>query len=745
MHVVAVLQKAGSSEIQSVEELTCTMQPPATAYKPGTFLTVGSHRVVIEKYLSQGGFADVYTCKMTPAWGDNTVGCLKRVAVPNKPSLNLLRQEVDAMRRLRGRRYIVSYIDSHACHAENGQGYVVFLLMEYCSRNGLIDLMNTRLVNKLTEPEILEIMGDITEAVACMHSLEPSLVHRDIKIENVLISGDGKYKLCDFGSASPPLPPAQDVEDFQRLQDDILHHTTPQYRSPEMIDLYRRQPIDEKSDIWALGIMLYKLCYYTTPFEKNAINGAGNAGGGNYAILNGLYSFPSSPPYSARLKNLIAKTLMVNPGARPDVFQLLEEICKMRGTHYPDLRSKGHPVQKHQLYTATGPAAADLTLQPVSSDPFSGIQKYHTGRSNSRNGSAEFQRNASSHSIPQTIVRHPSVEGIRLSSSVKKRPLSMSATEFGRLTGERLRNEVTSPIQSIITGMTEEEIVELSPNHHTNIDSSVEFLRDISRQSTNSSLSEPKSKRSSISSLKDLLTGGRFGARRHTSHQSLKSVSSRKSSGHLDSSESLLDFAHFNRHDQSSAASVSPLVPPTRPPKRSNSIQKRVKMLLSRKPSPPPKTASGYGKYTEPSKGHIKHPTLLPPATAIAIKKVSVSKAAPQTKAHSAISPSLVKEADPFSRKQETSPQLSHSLQVPQIAKFHERIHKKKPRTPPPKPKKPTYLRSPKLKSEEFLEKDKLYPSRAHQRDSSEDSTSLYDEDYEVLERRFEERYPSAI
>jgi AP2-associated kinase len=70
-----------------------------------------------------------------------------------------------------------------------------------------------------------------------------------------------------------------------------------QYRSPEMIDVYRKQPIDEKSDIWALGVFLYKLCYYTTPFEEV----------GQMAILNATYKFPSYPSFSDRLKTFIGE------------------------------------------------------------------------------------------------------------------------------------------------------------------------------------------------------------------------------------------------------------------------------------------------------------------------------------------------------------------------------------------------------------------------------------------------------
>lgn len=162
---------------------------------------------------------------------------------------------------------------------------------------GLIDFMNTRLQNRLTEPEILHIFGDVVEGVACMHYLRPPLLHRDLKVENVLIDSHRGYKLCDFGSCSPVRPAPQTVVECRLLEEDIQKHTTLQYRSPEMIDVYRRLPIDEKSDIWALGVLLYKLCYYTTPFEEQ----------GQLAILNASYTFPPYPPFSDRLKALIGK------------------------------------------------------------------------------------------------------------------------------------------------------------------------------------------------------------------------------------------------------------------------------------------------------------------------------------------------------------------------------------------------------------------------------------------------------
>jgi AP2-associated kinase len=208
-----------------------------------------------------------------------------------------MRTEVETMKKLKGHRHIVKYIDSHASQLNEG-GYEVFLLMEFCGGGGLIDFMNTRLQNRLTEPEIIKIFSDVAEGVACMHYLKPPLLHRDLKVENVLISRSGGtsiYKLCDFGSTAPPRPAATSAAEGRLIEDDVQRHTTLQYRSPEMIDVYRKQPIDEKSDIWALGVLLYKLCYYTTPFEEV----------GQMAILNASYKFPSYPQFSDRLKMLI--------------------------------------------------------------------------------------------------------------------------------------------------------------------------------------------------------------------------------------------------------------------------------------------------------------------------------------------------------------------------------------------------------------------------------------------------------
>lgn len=211
------------------------------------------------------------------------------------------------------------------------------LLADVSTRGSVLDLMSRR-PEGLAEAEVLKIMADVCEGVAAMHNCQPALLHRDLKVENILRASDN-YKLCGFGSAvSVSRCPPQTLQEIQALEADLLKHTTIQYRAPEMFDLYIRRSIDEKSDVWALGVLLYKLCYYTTPYDMR----------GQEAIWYPQQEFPSYPVYSQQLKDIIgmrkntnncalfdllltASMLNLHGVLRPTVRELLETMRQMNG------------------------------------------------------------------------------------------------------------------------------------------------------------------------------------------------------------------------------------------------------------------------------------------------------------------------------------------------------------------------------------------------------------------------------
>ena len=317
----------------SVSHTTATsgMTSRSQLLSPGTQVIVGAHKCEIIEHLAEGGFANIYKVKfleltneMDPGVDGKTltpgeIVCLKRVVVPDENGLNELRNEVETMKQLKGSPNIVQYYDSNASrHQDGSPGYEILLLMELCPKKSLLDYMNQRLATKLNEGQILRIMYDVTNAVAQMHYLSTPLIHRDIKIENVLVNKDDNFKLCDFGSTSVCFPIVSTHQDIALMTNNIYIHTTPQYRSPEMIDLYRCIPINEKSDIWALGIFLYKLLFYTTPFELT----------GQFAILHSKYEIPPNN-YSSKLINLIIIMLAENPSLRPNIYQVMHNVCSI--------------------------------------------------------------------------------------------------------------------------------------------------------------------------------------------------------------------------------------------------------------------------------------------------------------------------------------------------------------------------------------------------------------------------------
>lgn len=315
---------------------------------------MGPYTVTVKRYLSQGGFATVYLCVTDKpvaipvvditgkAAGSisETTHVLKRIVVPDKEALAEVRKEVEVHKLLRHDASVVHFLEASALSLPPPQqGYEVYILMEFCAGGGLLDLLNSRLRNRLAEAEVLTIFADICKGVAAMHHLDPPVLHRDLKIENILLANSTDprkktiYKLCDFGSAKPILSrrAPRSTEELKRLEMELNKTTTLPYRPPEMVDVYQRKVIDEKADIWALGVLLYKLCYYTTPFEEN--------GGGPLAILNVKYRFPANPPYSDRVKGLIGECVRTRHQSSPKC-NVLTTIPPPPALQHPSLSNR---------------------------------------------------------------------------------------------------------------------------------------------------------------------------------------------------------------------------------------------------------------------------------------------------------------------------------------------------------------------------------------------------------------------
>ncbi|XP_047575592.1 BMP-2-inducible protein kinase isoform X3 [Lutra lutra] len=266
---------------------------------------VGRYQVTLEESLAEGGFSTVFLVRTH----GGIRHALKRMYVNSMPDLNICKREITIMKELSGHKNIVSYLDC-AVNSISDNVWEVLILMEYCRAGQVVNQMNKKLQTGFTEAEVLQILCDTCEAVARLHQCKTPIIHRDLKVENILLNDSGNYVLCDFGSATNKfLNPQKDGVNL--VEEEIKKYTTLSYRAPEMINLYGGKPITTKADIWALGCLLYKLCFFTLPFGESQV-----------AICDGSFTIPDNSRYSQNIHCLIRFMLEPDPERRPDIFQV---------------------------------------------------------------------------------------------------------------------------------------------------------------------------------------------------------------------------------------------------------------------------------------------------------------------------------------------------------------------------------------------------------------------------------------
>ncbi|XP_042685639.1 serine/threonine-protein kinase Nek1 isoform X5 [Centrocercus urophasianus] len=184
---------------------------------------------------------------------------------------------------------------------ENGCLYIV---MDYCEGGDLFKKINAQKGVLFSEDQILDWFVQICLALKHIH--DRKILHRDIKSQNIFLTKDGTIQLGDFGIARV-------LNSTVELARTCIG--TPYYLSPEIC---QNRPYNNKSDIWALGCVLYEMCTLKHAFE------AGNMKNLVLKIISGSFP-PVSMHYSYDLRNLLSQLFKRNPRDRPSVNSILEK------------------------------------------------------------------------------------------------------------------------------------------------------------------------------------------------------------------------------------------------------------------------------------------------------------------------------------------------------------------------------------------------------------------------------------
>ncbi|XP_063051136.1 cyclin-G-associated kinase isoform X2 [Engraulis encrasicolus] len=284
----------------------------------GQIVELGDMKLRIKRVIAEGGFAFVYEAQDL---GSSKDYALKRLLSNEEEKNKEIIQEVCFMKKLSGHPNVVQFSSAASIGKEESDtGQAEFLILTELCKGQLVDFIK-RVEQKgsISCDTVLKIFYQSCRAVQHMHKQKPPVIHRDLKIENLLISQQGTVKLCDFGSATtiahyPDY--SWSAQKRSMVEDEITRNTTPAYRTPEMIDMYSNFPINEKQDIWALGCILYLLCFKQHPFEEGA----------KLQIVNGKYNIPQNDVKYTVFHELIRSMLKINPEERLSINELVNQL-----------------------------------------------------------------------------------------------------------------------------------------------------------------------------------------------------------------------------------------------------------------------------------------------------------------------------------------------------------------------------------------------------------------------------------
>jgi serine/threonine protein kinase/Flp pilus assembly protein TadD len=211
-----------------------------------------------------------------------------------------------------------------AGESEDGRMY---LALAFCEGETLQQKLER---GPLPLPEAVSIARQIAQGLAAAHRLH--IVHRDVKPANVVILPDGKVKLLDFGLAK--------MTGATALTQLGSSPGTPAYKSPEQT---RGDKVDPRSDLWALGVVLYEMVTGRLPF------------GGEYeqAVIYAILNEPPRPldgdkGFPRELAKTIEKALAKDPAKRYATAEAMDEdLARIPlGTGSGDVQTRPIPLQR---------------------------------------------------------------------------------------------------------------------------------------------------------------------------------------------------------------------------------------------------------------------------------------------------------------------------------------------------------------------------------------------------------------
>ena len=206
--------------------------------------TFASRYEIVEE-LGIGGLGKVYRVFDKKIQDEVTLKLLRPEIAADRKSIERLRNELKLARKISHKNVCRMY----DLNVEEGVHYIT---MEYIQGESLKSVL--AMTKQLSINSTVYTAKQICDGLAEAHRL--GVVHRDLKPSNIIINKEGNAKILDFAIAR-----SLEAEEIRR---DIVLSGTPEYMSPEQLE---GREIDQRSDIYSLGVMLYEMVTGKLPFE----------------------------------------------------------------------------------------------------------------------------------------------------------------------------------------------------------------------------------------------------------------------------------------------------------------------------------------------------------------------------------------------------------------------------------------------------------------------------------------------
>jgi len=294
-------------------------------FKPSVVVEGVRYRVI--RQLAEGGFSTVDLVE------DITSGkkfAIKRITCHSTEDQNLANKEVEITRSLNHPNIVklIGVSTSGKADIVHNMTSEVLIVFPFYQRGSLHDELERRNLTNSPFPQetLLAIFSSICSAVKELHHSNPPLAHRDIKPHNVLLDKDLSPVLMDFGSTTSAMVSISNMKEAQYLQDTAAERCSICYRPPELFQVNSNCDLDERTDIWSLGCLLYALMYYQSPYDPIYERGDSVA----LAVQSGKISFPNSTTYSQDLQQLVVEMTNVDINFRLRIDSVIEKVERLQ-------------------------------------------------------------------------------------------------------------------------------------------------------------------------------------------------------------------------------------------------------------------------------------------------------------------------------------------------------------------------------------------------------------------------------